>query len=336
MPTTPTLCTLQKLRVVFMANFDVFNGDADGICALHQLRLANPCPSTLITGVKRDISLLQQAQANAGDMVTVLDISLDKNRDALLHLLAQGAQVHYVDHHFAGDIPTSPQLKTHINTDANVCTSLLVNDELQGAYLPWAVTAAFGDNLFDAALKAATPLQLDDTQLQALQHLGTLINYNGYGTCLDDLYFPPAALYRAISPYKNPFDFIAESNVYQALNQGYVDDMKQAENLETHTQTLRTAIVMLPDAAWTRRVSGVYGNLLARQHPNRAHALITTLSDDSYRISVRAPLNNKTGADKLCMQFPTGGGRQAAAGINALPTNQLVSFIQRFQQQYSA
>ena len=35
--------------------FDVFNGDADGICALIQLRLAEPRDTTLITGVKRDI-----------------------------------------------------------------------------------------------------------------------------------------------------------------------------------------------------------------------------------------------------------------------------------------
>ena len=40
-----------------MARYDVFNGDADGICALLQLRLAAPADSTLITGVKRDIDL---------------------------------------------------------------------------------------------------------------------------------------------------------------------------------------------------------------------------------------------------------------------------------------
>jgi hypothetical protein len=31
-----------------MQIFDVFNGDADGICALIQLRLAEPCDSTLV------------------------------------------------------------------------------------------------------------------------------------------------------------------------------------------------------------------------------------------------------------------------------------------------
>ena len=41
-----------------MAYFDVFNGDADGICALLQLRQHTPRIATLITGVKRDIGLL--------------------------------------------------------------------------------------------------------------------------------------------------------------------------------------------------------------------------------------------------------------------------------------
>ena len=66
-----------------MASFDVFNGDADGLCALHQLRLAEPRDSVLITGVKRDIGLLKKVQASAGDHITALDISLDKNLEAL-------------------------------------------------------------------------------------------------------------------------------------------------------------------------------------------------------------------------------------------------------------
>ena len=40
-----------------MQIYDVFNGDADGICALIQLRLAEPADTTLITGVKRDTAL---------------------------------------------------------------------------------------------------------------------------------------------------------------------------------------------------------------------------------------------------------------------------------------
>ncbi|WP_072659584.1 acetyltransferase [Mariprofundus micogutta] len=317
-----------------MRHFDVFNGDADGICALHQLRLADPRESELITGVKRDISLLKKVHAKAGDHVTVLDISLDKNRDDLVRLLQAGVTAQYFDHHFAGAIPDSEQLDTQINIDADVCTSLLVNDHLDGAHLAWAVTAAFGDNLFDSARAAAAPLALSEMQLAQLEYLGTLMNYNGYGVTLDDLHFTPDELYRAIRPFADPFAFITESDVYAKMAEGYASDIAQARELVSEIEEDAIKVILLPDAAWTRRVSGVYGNELARSAPDRAHALMTVLPDSQYRISVRAPLNNKTGADELCMQFPTGGGRKAAAGINAMPADMFDGFIDAFRSMY--
>ena len=78
--------------------WDVFNGDADGICALLQLRLADPKNSQLVTGIKRDIELLDRVAAKPGDQVTVLDVSLDKNRDHLQPILDVGADVFCMDH----------------------------------------------------------------------------------------------------------------------------------------------------------------------------------------------------------------------------------------------
>ena len=101
-----------------MTRYDVFNGDADGICALLQLRLAMPTESTLVTGAKRDIALLQRVNAQAGDVVTVLDISADVNRTALCALLERGVQVEYFDHHFAGRLPTHPCLRAYIDPSA--------------------------------------------------------------------------------------------------------------------------------------------------------------------------------------------------------------------------
>ena len=46
-----------------MTRYDVFNGDADGICALHQLRLDEPRDAELVTGVKRDIGLVARINA---------------------------------------------------------------------------------------------------------------------------------------------------------------------------------------------------------------------------------------------------------------------------------
>jgi len=314
-----------------MTYYDVFNGDADGICALHQWRLAKPCKSQLITGVKRDISLLKQVQTTAEDEVLVLDISLDKNREALQKILQTGAAVRYFDHHFAGEIPQAANLDAHINTDADVCTSLLVNEVLQGEYLPWAVAAAFGDNLFEAAQTAAKSLHLNRQSLLQLQKLGTLINYNGYGADLADLYFSPADLYAAIAPFEEPLAFVAEAKEYKVLRDGYQEDLQRAHELPVKVLDWHSAVVMLPDAAWARRVSGVYGNDLARQFPDRAHALLTTMPDGTYRISVRAPLSRKWGADELCMQFETGGGRKASAGINALAKTELDNFLAAFK-----
>ncbi|HKJ83709.1 MAG TPA: acetyltransferase [Mariprofundaceae bacterium] len=317
-----------------MAFFDVFNGDADGICALHQLRLAEPREAQLVTGVKRDIALLERVQAKRGDVVTVLDISLDKNRDGLVRLLDAGAAVRYVDHHFAGEIPEHANLSVHIDTRAEVCTSLLVNDDLQGAYLSWAVTAAFGDNLHASARSAALPLELEQTQLDQLCYLGELINYNGYGVTLDDLHMHPADLYRAIHPYADPFAFMAEDDAYRLLDAGFRSDMNEARKLSPEIEEDAIALYIQPDAPWSRRASGVFANELARAAPDRAHALLTELPDGGYRISVRAPLNRKTGADDLCKRFPTGGGRKAAAGINDLPADHLEVFVTAFRSQY--
>ena len=315
---------------------DVFNGDADGICALHQLRLAAPAESQLITGIKRDIKLLNQVQAAAGDQVTVLDISLDKNRDALIRLLENGIKVEYIDHHYAGDIPKHQNLTAVIDTQPTVCTSLLVNTLLSSQYLSWAVTAAFGDNLHESARLAATPLNLSEQALEKLNVLGTCINYNGYGASLDDLFYHPAALYEKIKPYSNPFDFIDQDEAFQKLKSGYEEDLMHAAHVKPESIEDDTAVYILPDAKWASRVSGIYSNDLAQNNPNRAHAVLTRIKNNSYQVSVRAPLKTRTGADTLCRQFETGGGRQAAAGINILPESDIDRFIQTFHQHFSA
>lgn len=319
-----------------MADIDVFNGDADGICALTQLRNAEPRQSRLVTGVKRDIALVAKAEASEGDRLTALDISFDKNRDGVLAALDAGAEVFYVDHHYAGDVPEHEHLTALIDTDANVCTSLIVNGYLRGAYVEWAVTGAFGDNLKAIARATAEPLTLSADQISLLENLGTYINYNGYGSSLDDLHFPPAQLFELVWPYGTPFAFIdGDRETFEKLETGYRQDMSLAASVEPERVDDRTAVLILPDERWARRVSGVYGNDLANRNPARAHAVLTERSDGTYLVSVRAPLQDKRGADELCRRFPTGGGRGAAAGINALPGDQLGAFIDAFADAYA-
>jgi hypothetical protein len=313
----------------------VFNGDADGICALVQLRLERPAASELVTGVKRDIRLLERLSVQENDQVTALDISLEKNRTALDRILQQGAKVFYIDHHQSGDIPLHPNLKTLINTSADICTSLLVDQYLEGKYRAWAVAAAFGDNLTASAEQAAHSLSLTTSELKLLKDLGICINYNAYGNSVTDLHIAPDALYRELASYVSPFDFMVDNpTVYQKLLSGYANDMRQAQHIKAEYCTDAIAVYILPDEAWARRINGVFGNELANQNPARAHAVLSCNAQGGYQISVRAPLTGNSGADELCSLFATGGGRKSAAGINHLPPDQLSTFIAAFEQKY--
>ena len=318
-----------------VTNYDIFNGDADGICALVQLRLAEPRKAQLVTGVKRDINLLKQVDAQAGDRLTVLDISMDKNRDDLHRALNAGAEVFYVDHHFAGEVPASASLRSMINEAPDVCTSLLINHYLRGAHVNWGIVGTFGDNLKKTALGMAKNTQLNGEQLGLLERLGIYINYNGYGSDITELYFHPAELYQLASEYANPLDFIsAGAHAFERLETGYHEDLSLAQSVQPLTATDAIAVFELPDMPWARRVSGVFSNDLTNQNPDRAHAVITAKPNGNYLVSLRAPLNNKQGASTLCRQFPTGGGREAAAGINDLPADMLEQFINLFRQAY--
>ncbi len=317
-------------------NHDVFNGDADGICALHQLRLAFPAANNLVTGTKRDIDLLRRVEAGPGDEVTVLDLALDKNRDALFALLGKGAKVSYFDHHVAQDIPDHPSLTAMIDTSPDVCTSLLVNRHLSGKHLIWAVIGAFGDNLHEAAYQAAKPLGLDPQRLATLRELGECLNYNSYGESVEDLNFHPAELYRILHQHNNPFVFINENGIFEILKQGYAEDMALARTICPEHETPNGAVYILPSKPWSRRVSGAFSNALVSASPDRAHAVLTQRGDGTFVVSVRAPQSAKIGADILCSRFATGGGRKGAAGINRLPENELPRFMQAFDEVFSA
>ncbi len=314
-----------------MADFDVFNGDADGIISLVQMRLAEPRDAQLITGRKRDIELLTRVDAGEGDRVTVLDISLSKNREPLDRLLKAGAEIYYFDHHHADPIPEHKNLEAFIDISPEICTALLVDDYLGEAYRAWAVTAAFGDNFPTLAKRKAAHLNLP---LEDLQRLGVLVNYNGYGAGLEDLHFHPADLFRELVNYETPMDFLnAKTATYSALETGYETDKSVMSEGKTIMDTERHFAVVLPGVAASRRMSGIYGNDLAQQHQSRAHAILTE-QEGGYLVSIRAPLSQRSGADKLAMEFDTGGGRSAAAGINHLPSADLDVFLKAFQSAF--
>lgn len=315
-----------------MAHFDVFNGDADGICSLHQLRLAEPRDAVLVTGAKRDIALLEKVNASAGDTVTVLDISSDVNRAPLLSLLERGVAVQYFDHHGSGQVPAHPALDAHIDTAPTTCTGIIVDQWLGGRFRIWAVVAAFGDNFAEEAGKLARSLSLSDAQTAELQQLGECINYNAYGDSEDDLVMRPADLYRTLHRHADPFAFIDSEPAFARLRAARSEDMALAQQVPPFLNAPGGAVVIFPDAAWSRRVRGAYANLLVVAQPQQAFAVVTPSVNGGYTVSVRSPMAQRTGADILCRQFPTGGGRPAAAGITQLPKEQLPAFIRAFEK----
>lgn len=315
-------------------DYDVFNGDADGICALHQLRLYQPAQRALITGVKRDVALLRRVPDAPGADVLVLDISLDANAAELHRLLACGASVTWYDHHSADCAFHHPCLELHCDGAPDVCTSILVDRALGGRYRRWAIAAAFGDNLMQPACALARSIGLHEEALGALAQLGQTINYNAYGECEDDLHMAPAALYRTLSEFEDPFDFML-TPAYRTLHAGYRADCAQLQGLQPYWQRPGSAVYLLPATPWSRRISGVLANQLAAVHDGRSFAVINERSDGDFLVSVRSATPDARSACALCQQFDSGGGRKAAAGINRLPAAELPRFIERFSAYFA-
>jgi hypothetical protein len=259
-----------------MRRIFVFNGDADGLCSLQQLCLAEGVESAeLVTGPKRRTALLAEVSAGAGDEVTVLDVSFHANRDSVQRLLATGTRVRYFDHHYAGRLPSDERLEAHIDPSPSSCTSAIVDRHLGGRHRAWAAVGAFGDNLADIGKALAASLKLSQEDTRALERLGVLLNYNSYGETEEDLFFPPAALYRRLAVYADPLAFVRADPAYARLAAGYAEDMQRARDLRPVAAREHAAVYVLPDANWARRVSGALANQLARAAPERAHAMLS-------------------------------------------------------------
>jgi hypothetical protein len=321
-----------------MSRIYAFNGDADGLCALQQLRLAagQGGDDVLVTGVKRDIALLERVRASAGDECTVLDVSLDSNRAGLVSVLATGASVRYFDHHFAGEIPQSGKLELHIDPNPKLCTSLIVDKYLDGRFRPWAAAGAFGDSLTDEGRAAAKEAGLGDADTESLRELGLAVNYNAYGETVADLHVPPVDLAHEMLPYPSPLDFAKASPTFRRLADGFHEDMELARRLEPLRKVAGAILFVLPDAAWARRASGTLANDLAKAHKGSAVAIVSPKKEGGYLVSIRVPSDAKVSAEEFCRRFPTGGGRKTAAGINHLPGAELDGFALSFENQFRA
>ena len=323
--------TLQPVeQPLKMTRYYAFNGDADGLCALQQLRLVDSQRATLVTGVKRDIALLRRIQGRSGDAVTVLDVSLDKNRGDLLRLLESDVSVRYFDHHHAGALPRHPLLEAHIDEAADVCTSILVDRHIGGRYRPWAIVAAFGDNLVEPARAMALEAGLNAQETAALEKLGICLNYNAYGESIEDLHCDPAELAGLMMPFRDPASFIEQTEILAKLHAGYEEDMAKARRV-ANRGGFGPGIVVLPNESWARRAIGVLINELAQDRPGAALAILSPKPSGGFTVSVRVPAGSAVSAAEFCGGFETGGGRKSAGGINYLPESDLDRFAASFE-----
>ena len=313
-----------------MRYYDVFNGDADGICALHQLRLADPLDSVLVTGPSRDIELLRKVPAEEGDVVTVLDISLDRNRQALIALLARGVVVRYFDHHHSGAVPRHPALTTLLDETGAMCTSALIDRHLRGRYRAWAVVGAFGDNLADAAHELAVSIELAEEKVTALRDLGFALAYNACGERDSDVISSPEEIYRVVRNFADPLELIRDEALIARLARAREADLERALGLAPLRSLAGSDSYMLPDEPWSRRVRATFANHLAACDPKRSHAVLAPSGAGEYSVSVRSPRNASPPAVELCHRFAHGGGRRDAAGIDHLEAARLDSFLDQF------
>lgn len=308
---------------------DVCNGDADGLCSVVQWRLHEPQRACLITGLKRDIELLDRVQAVDGDKLLVCDLSMRRNLQPLMRLLAAGVSVRYFDHHKVDEIPLHPLLDAHIDVASDTCTSLLVDRYLGGKFRAWAVVGAFGDNLTGVAEGLAVDFGLPVKDRRRLQSLGESINYNAYGDSERDVHISPKHLYEILVRYPDPLSFLEREAIGGELDALRRDDLQRAQAWRPYFQDARVGVYLLPDAPWSRRVSGSLSNILASAEPLRAHAVLKPTVSGDFTVSVRAPLHFPVGAAEFCRSFG-GDGRAGAAGIDHLSAQQLERFVSVF------
>ncbi len=339
----------EPAKLVDGARIFLFNGDADGIVGQHILGLETGRPDARITGRKRDIELLRLAPPLERGELHVLDISLRRNLDALnalLPILATqekgGLRITWYDHHDSGTPPEHPGLTLHINQAPETCTAVIVNAVLGHKHPLWAAMAAFGDNLPATASALASTGGASSHEAALLRRVGVLINYNAYGDEPGDALFAADELARRLEAYPSALDFCWEPSIVAPLAEQFDADRERFLGIAPLVDAPGAGAYLVPDEAFARRYGATWANEQVMRNPDQALAVLHPRKDGTYTVSIRAPRAWRGGgatapsAAELAQEFPTGGGRKLAAGIDALPPGQLDRFAERFKAFYGS
>ncbi len=261
-----------------------------------------------ITGVKRDIELLDRVHPNDDDEVIVMDISLARNHSMAQKLAQNGIKISWFDHHLPGD--TIESIDAHIDTADNVCTARIVEQYL-GIESSWAQVALHGDGL---SQHSSNP---------EYKELGELLNYNGYGADLTDLHFHPDDLMMLCLESKTPEQFM-QSPAFATLKQGFYSDISNADSIVE-----QDGFFLLPNEAWARRVVGVMAHRINEK--GEGPHVIAIDKGSTCQISIRG----QSGIGELCAMFG-GGGRATAGGIDNLPKAEITALMNEVNSRRSA
>lgn len=285
-----------------------YNGDADGICSMVQWGLVYGIEGQRVTGVKRDIELLERVNPNTDDEIIVMDISLARNHARAVELSSQGFEITWFDHHLAGE--PIDAIRTHIDTSSDVCTARIV-EKFLGVDSDWAQVALHGDGLSVHSIKPE------------FKELGELLNYNGYGADLSDLHFHPDELLLLCLRAKTPQNFM-DTQAFMTLKNGFESDLSNAKNIEPSN-----GYYLLPNEAWARRVVGVMAHRI-NESGDGPH-VIAIDKGETLQVSIRGI----EGIGELCKMFG-GGGRATAGGIDALPKSEITALMKEVNSRRSA
>jgi hypothetical protein len=263
---------------------------------------------------------------------TVFDISLLSNADYMKPILSNGNSIKWFDHHEPGETELGDNFSIKVDADPNCCTNTLVDEYLNGLYRPWTICGMYGDNLHEQADKF-NPC-FDESTMSQLKEVGETLNYNGYGNEELDLTVHPKDVYLDLKDYESPFEYRKKSESYNKIYTQMKSDEAELGSSEILHESETGKVILLPNTRASIRYSGIYSNQQTTDNPDKAFAILTSVDGGNYRISIRSPKTNPHGASKLALQFPTGGGREKAAGVNELPKSELNNFIEKFEEVY--
>lgn len=302
---------------------DVCTGDADGLCTTLQWRLHQPASSQLMAGVQGDRDLLDRVQVGARDHLLICNLPFDAHRDTLRQLLRQGATVRYLDGHPTEARPVHPRLQATLGSTPHSCSSLLVNDLLDGAHLHWALVGAYGSGCQDAAQRLGQTAGLATAASAHLKTLGELISYNARATHPQDAYVEPAALYALMARYADPLDLLQHETLVPELEALRRADLQQALALPPYWQDAKASVYVLPDAPWGHRACAYLNGQYAHREPQRANAVLRPNGAGYFQAKVQAS----------APAAPASGGIAARARrwvIERLPITEVDLFIRAF------